>query len=652
MKARWPLKYGIAAGAALLLFSGCATDVVNSRVLVPVPNATINGQPLKVTLDTGAGYAAFLTETAVQRLGIRSTPTTRQAATAPATGLTDAVHLTMGAENFTAQFAIFDWDGFDLLIGWPAIRDNILVFDGASHTVTAVMELPDVTAGWIKLKIKPVAQARVLILEMPFGDGVTGTVMIDTGDPGGVTLPEAQWKLWREAHPGAQLNLVAETVGSTGVAHTVPVADADEIKLGPLTLTNVPLRETGDVTVYGDAGNNFAGSLGLGALARMDLVVDNKNGVAYLRTKPAPVGGSTSPKNDGGVSATRQNWTVAGAVRLNGDAFVLAAVEYRINAEDYDGALADCSHVLELDPRNVDAWILRATARQDRRDFDGAMADCDQALKLDPQNEEAALLRAVALESKGDQTSTEALVSPAAPAGSAPGLLDAISIANRLGREMNGGDFDAVIGDVTALITYQPTDSSGLYLMRGAAWQGKGDDARALADFNHEIQLDPHNASAYVWRGMAWQSRGDFAHALADWDRSIELQKDFTPRLLDRILLARNFLLRRLNRPTADFAASVAEWKDNWEKTLGQFAAGKLDEAALLAAAENPGDSPVPVRQAEADYCIGMKLLLDGDAARARTFFQKCANGDPKMLEFTSRIARAELGRLDAANRK
>ncbi len=642
----------LALSATFLLLPGCTTDVSNSRVLVPVSNAAINGQPLRVTLDTGSGYAAFLTTNAVERLGIRFTPTPRKAATAPAAGLTEAVNLTMGAENFAAQFAIFDWDGFDLLIGWPAIQDNILVFDGTTHTVNAVAELPKDTADWFEAKIRPVGQGQVLLLEIPLGNDGTGTVMIDTGDPGGVTVPEAAWKQWSDAHPRAQVEMLRETVGSSAVSHTVPSTQAEEIKLGPLTLTDVPLRETGDIKVYGDVGDNFAGSIGLAALARMDMVVDGKNSVAYLRPKPNPGGGGPSIDKNADAGAARPNWTVKGSLQLKSDVFILTVAEYKVNAEDYGGAIADCSRAIELDPNNAYAWTLRAVAKQDNHDLDGAMADIDHALELDPKNNEATLLRAVAAESMSEKGGTDNGASPAAASDLSPSLLDAMGIAKRLGTEMNNGDYKTAIADINALIAYNPSDSTGLYLMRGVAWQGTGEGARALADFNHEIQLNPRNASGYFWRGVEWQIRGEFAHALADFNKSEELQTDFDSRLLDQIFLSRQFLQYRLDLPTNNFATNVDSWKDGWEKTLGQFVSGKLDEAALLAAAESPGDTPTPVRQREADYYIGLRRLLNGDKNGARTNFQECVAGDAKLLEFTSRFARAELGRLEAADKK
>ncbi len=55
---------------------------------------------------------------------------------------------------------------------------------------------------------------------------------------------------------------------------------ADKIKLGQISLLDVPVRPANDFEASGV--ENYAGTLGLYALGRMDLVVDGKNGFAYL----------------------------------------------------------------------------------------------------------------------------------------------------------------------------------------------------------------------------------------------------------------------------------------------------------------------------------------------------------------------------------
>ncbi len=52
---------------------------------------------------------------------------------------------------------------------------------------------------------------------------------------------------------------------------------------------------------------------------------------------------------------------------------------------DYDGALADFTEALRLNPQLAEAWNNRGIARRVKGDLDGALADYAEALRLNPQ---------------------------------------------------------------------------------------------------------------------------------------------------------------------------------------------------------------------------------------------------------------------------
>jgi len=52
---------------------------------------------------------------------------------------------------------------------------------------------------------------------------------------------------------------------------------------------------------------------------------------------------------------------------------------------DLDGALADYSRAIELDPKYAPAYYNRGIAKNAKGDLDGAIADYNRAVELDPK---------------------------------------------------------------------------------------------------------------------------------------------------------------------------------------------------------------------------------------------------------------------------
>src|ERR1700687_2230729 len=61
---------------------------------------------------------------------------------------------------------------------------------------------------------------------------------------------------------------------------------------------------------------------------------------------------------------------------------------------------------------------------------------------------------------------------------------------------------------------------------RGTAYLGKGDNDRAIEDYDQAIRLDPNYANAFNSRGVAYQNKGDNARAIQDYDQAIRLDPD------------------------------------------------------------------------------------------------------------------------------
>jgi tetratricopeptide (TPR) repeat protein len=310
--------------------------------------------------------------------------------------MSEPAHVTVGAQKFTSPLPVFTLPPSsrlpsatmeDGVIGWPEVRDNILVFDAAHHTVRSVARLPKETDGWLKLKVLP---HSTLLLETPLSDGKRGVLLVDTGAPQGVQLSPAQWQETKAAHPDEPLVTMNHSNWSIG-PFAAQALWADEIKLGALTLKcvpveNMPPSETAWLN-QADPGAEVAGVIGLRALAHLDLVVDGRNGLAYARPRP--------PARIG-------NWSVAENVRLNCDSLFVRSGIANCSAGKFVSAIADYTRAIEINPRNFDAYANRALARLEEGDAGGAMADDNHALELNPTSSAGHAARALARQIQGD----------------------------------------------------------------------------------------------------------------------------------------------------------------------------------------------------------------------------------------------------------
>jgi hypothetical protein len=407
--------------------------------------------------------------------------------------MTDPLQITVGNQTLNSPLPVVDmaYADFDVLLGWPEVRDNILDFDSSTHVVRRLEALPAETAAWMKFKIHP---GDLLELETPLPNGKIGILEVDTGFPAGVILPPAAWKAWIATHPHL---LSQEHHYGVPFLFTVTHGETstDELKVGPITFTNIAVGEA----EWKAVSDTFVANLGVKSLDRMELIVDGPGGYAYVRPKPA-----------GEASTQAPNWTLAPDVRISEDTL----------------------HGFAASVRAFTKW-------------------------------------------------------------------------------------------------------------------NAGDTAGALAEYTTALAFSPENFDMHFARGTALVGQGDFAGALADFDACAKLRPDDS----DYAQLYGQVMRLRLGQPTADFAQAAAGLKDGWAKTAGQYLAGNLDEAALLAVAEKPGDEPATGQQCEAYYFIGAMRMAKGDPAGARDAFQKClATGKKDYYEY--QFAKAELARLDKDAKK
>jgi tetratricopeptide (TPR) repeat protein len=169
-------------------------------------------------------------------------------------------------------------------------------------------------------------------------------------------------------------------------------------------------------------------------------------------------------------------------------------------------------------PNDAEGFLNRAGARGFNGDMNGAIADLSRAIDLDPKSEPAVYRRGAFRLQKGDYDGAITDLSRAIEIS--PNTADYYS--DRGLAKLRKRDNDGAIADFTRAIEFEPNNAIA-YRNRALAKNIKSDADGALADYNHAIDLDPKNAGAFNSRGVIKKSKGDLDGAIADFTKAIEL---------------------------------------------------------------------------------------------------------------------------------
>jgi hypothetical protein len=243
-------------------------------------DAKVNGAPAKIFVDTGA-TEFYLFRPAAERIGLRLPETkdespwrmyfAKDKCSVDLPGLRKNVRPVIVEPP--SYIAVGEADGF---VGWKFLHNTVLQFDAARGRVIALPDSVGEMPGWVRLKVHKMKPLAVELTDHRI-------VIIDTGQSGGVALPAELWRQWKQAHPRQPIKRVRLATPSVGVVE-VEESWADEIEVGPIHLTNVPVQET-EPWSRGMAGDRHAATFGLAALKRLELIVDGKRGFAFVQAK-------------------------------------------------------------------------------------------------------------------------------------------------------------------------------------------------------------------------------------------------------------------------------------------------------------------------------------------------------------------------------
>lgn len=164
------------------------------------------------------------------------------------------------------------------------------------------------------------------------------------------------------------------------------------------------------------------------------------------------------------------------------------------NSAEYDRAIEDYDHSLELNPRYVRAYNNRGVAYEKKREFGRAIENYDAATQLDSSY--------------------------------------VIAVANRAGAFTKKREYERAVRDYDTVIKLQPSSKEG---WRGRCWAHAqlGDLNAALKDCNEAIRLGPDFA-VYDSRGFTYLRMNQLDLAIADYSTALGMNPKLAPSLYGR----------------------------------------------------------------------------------------------------------------------
>ncbi len=234
-----------------------------------------------------------------------------------------------------------------------------------------------------------------------------------------------------------------------------------------------------------------------------------------------------------------------------------------------------------LRKNDADAWYWCGSARYDGGDFEGALAPFTRVIGINPHHPEAHHWRGMA----------------------------------RYAREK----FPEAIADFTRAVDLRPYWFEPL-LQRSLALRQTGDRNGALRDLGRAIGLRPQALDLYAYLGYLHFERRAWKEALADLRKALEggLEESDYPRLIEWIARARSGERKEADEQLRSYLKGrPSRDGGDWPRALARYFLGELREGELDKEAASNED-----RRCEANYYVGIGLLLGGDRSGARRRFE------------------------------
>ena len=312
-------------------------------------DAKINGEPVRFILDTGLDAPIVLFSSTAQRLGLKITPPDSNGHFKPGEvplGTTEICNLDVGRTNVRTSFNVIEMPAFlppsfNGVFGWPLISKNIIHIDAANSIAEDLQNVPSDPI-WIQLHLW--TNSDYLCLKIPDKKGAKAIICVDTGASDGIGLAPQIWRNWKTTHTNSPITLSAYFTPALGLV-IKEESWAKVITLGPLTLTDVPIMEADSNSIRMGSFSNaqYQATLGLIALKRLDIIIDGKHGIAYLRPKKTP--------------SLPFEYNRLGAVFVPNDLQSENLIAHVVDGSPaYEAGIRNGDILLEIDGRDVTKW--------------------------------------------------------------------------------------------------------------------------------------------------------------------------------------------------------------------------------------------------------------------------------------------------------
>lgn len=184
----------------------------------------------------------------------------------------------------------------------------------------------------------------------------------------------------------------------------------------------------------------------------------------------------------------------------------------KFNMGNYNGAMADLSKAIEINPDHMSAYVLRGSSHYNLEDFESAVRDYTTAIEI--ATRATGGVKLTITDRRGN------VIESGTSSGPDPDL--AITYYNRALARYALGEYQEAVEDYTLAIDNE-NDKISTFYNRGIAKDALGDYAGAAEDYSRVLEIDPGIAQCYFRRGKSLHKLGQLENACSDWRRAGDL---------------------------------------------------------------------------------------------------------------------------------